>query len=258
MSSLILKATEASDCISAFINYKIQLLHVKLYVQPKEDEEKKVIIEQLLHGTYVNDEKEENMNLSEEERQTLKEQLTILESYKTLGLEDAFKKISEDTKVVIDKMNAEHVRLSEQSAAQHQTACVNEKKLVTLKAEYNKLLNAVYDDDAKETANNKVSKRLPRMKEEINFLTTNVPIYRRNAVRMREADIAYRKEIERIQKDFELFSNKYKILDKKNQTNDNESKNNDDFVSIEINPINKLEKRPLKECWLCDGECTCE
>jgi hypothetical protein len=151
-------------------------------------------------------------------------------------------------------MNVEHIKITEQSATQHQTASVNEKKLVTLKVEYNKLLNAVYDDDAKETANNKVSKRLPRMKEEINFLTTNVPIYRRNAVRMREEEIAYRKEIERVKKDFDLLSSKYKILEKKNKTNGSESESKSELV----NPKNELIKSPFKECWLCEGECTCD
>jgi hypothetical protein len=256
MSSLVLKATEASDCISAFINYKIQLLHVKLYVQPKEDEEKKVIIEQLLHGTYLNDDKEENMNLSEEERNSLKQQIAVLESYKTLKLDEAFQKISDDTQQVLDNMNVEYVKLTEKSAAEHQSASANEKKLVTLKVDYNKLLKAVYDDDAKETANNKVSKRLPRMKEEINFLTTNVPTYRRNAVRMREEEIAYRKEIERVKKDFDLLSNKYKVLEKKNHTS--ESGSDSESKSDLVNPKNELTESPFKECWLCEGECTCD
>jgi hypothetical protein len=240
-----------TEVIVDFIDNKIKQIEDKLFIQPKEDAEEKVIVEQLLHDDFKGPSKIVNTKLKEDEVIKLREEIDILESFKKFQSEEAFNKLNQQHKSIIDKLNVEHTILTEKSNVQHRLASSNELKLKTLKSEYNKKLKMVYDDDAKGSTDNKASKRLPKMKEELDKLSKDVIIERRDAVHLRENEITSRKNIERIQKEFEIVCEKIKKLEQQFQQQKQE-----DIIQTQLNePEHKIN---VKECWLCEGVCTCD
>mgnify|MGYP000527632037 FL=1 len=154
-------------------------------------------------------------------------------------------------KSIIEVLQKEYSLLSEKSNTQHKLASSNELKLKTLKSEYNKKMNQIYDDDAKGSIDNKAPKKLPKMKEELDLLSKQVIIERREAVRLRESEITNRKHIESIQKEFDLFCEKIKKLEQQFKKEQDGDTSESDIYRIE-------NRKNIKECWMCDGLCTCE
>ena len=137
------------EVIVGFIDNKIKQVEDKLFIKPKEDEEEKVIIEQLLFAEYKGSARIINPKLSEQESVKLHQELDVLESFKTISPEEAFNNIMQQQKSIIEVLQKEYSLLSEKSNTQHKLASSNELKLKTLKSEYNKKMNQIYDDDAK-------------------------------------------------------------------------------------------------------------
>ena len=244
-----------AEVIISFIDSKINQVEDKLFIQPKQDDEedkKKVIVEQLLHDKFNGPTKMVNPKLSGEEVTKLQSEISFLETLKTIPSEEAFNQLVQYYKSFIEKLNSEHTVLIEKSNVKHRQASANELKLKTLKSEYNKKLSMVYDDDAKGSNDNKISKRLPLMKEEIDKLSKEVVIERRDAVHLRENEITSRKNIERIQKEIDNFREKIKKLQQQNEKPD-------DVVQPQEVPGMMLAPMPPmeNECWSCEGPCTC-
>ena len=78
------------EVIVGFIDNKIKQVEDKLFIKPKEDEEEKVIIEQLLFAEYKGSARIINPKLSEQESVKLHQELDVLESFKTISPEEAF------------------------------------------------------------------------------------------------------------------------------------------------------------------------
>ena len=119
------------EVIVGFIDNKIKQVEDKLFIKPKEDEEEKVIIEQLLFAEYKGSARIINPKLSEQESVKLHQELDVLESFKTISPEEAFNNIMQQQKSIIEVLQKEYSLLSEKSNTQHKLASSNELNVCT-------------------------------------------------------------------------------------------------------------------------------
>lgn len=140
------------------------------------------------------------------------------------------------------------LQLEENYKTINKTFIVASKKLKDIedlqkqyKSEHDKYTNMGYHYNG--TGSSEFYKKIPELKKKMDGLKSEIPKYRNEFNKAKEPDVYTLKRIDTLKKDLEYYRKKLTFT---SSTTEN----------IDENTIK--ETKNVKECWLCEGECTCD
>ena len=143
---------------------------------------------------------------------------------------------------LIEELEAKYTIMTEKVAVAAKKLKDAEFNLQQTKQEHTK--NSKIADNYNGAFNSDFYKKLPELKKVMDKLNIEIPKLRNEFNAVKEPEVNLFKTIEFYKKDVELY--RVKLFENKTS---NEKKNDENLL---------LKQSSGKECWMCDGECTCD